>query len=80
MNAKLGNALVAATSLAAGSVAGAVVSRKVLATNPKLEGVLLWASGALIGVGATLILGGTPAGQKFLVTKSEAGAILASGD
>lgn len=70
MNASTVKTLVVAGSLAAGAAVGAVLTKvvndKVSAAKPALG----WISGALIGVGATILA--TPE------TKSEAASILAT--
>ena len=70
MNASTLKTLVVAGSLAAGTAVGAVLSKVILDKVPSAKPALVWASGALIGIGATILA--TPA------TKSEAASILAT--
>ena len=69
MNAALLKSLVVAGSLAAGAVIGTGLSKVVLDKFPGAKPVVVWASGALVGVGVTLL---APA------TKSEVASILAT--
>lgn len=70
MNASTIKTLVVAGSLAAGAVVGTALSKIVVDKVPAAKPALVWVSGALIGVGATILA--TPA------TKSEAASILAT--
>lgn len=70
MNASTVKTLVVAGSLAAGAAVGAVLTKVVNDKVPAAKPALGWISGALIGVGATILA--TPA------TKSEAASILAT--
>ena len=70
MNASTVKTLVVAGSLAAGAAVGAVLTKVVLTKVPAAKPAIGWISGALIGVGATILA--TPA------TKSEAASILAT--
>lgn len=69
-------AVTGVASLAVGSIVGAVVGKVVLDKKPALKPVVIWASGALIGVGATMLA----KDATRTINKSEAASILASND
>lgn len=72
MNQKLMNIGVGAAAAVGGAVVGTVVGKAVINKAPQLTPLLVWTSGALIGVGATMIV------APKLITKSQAASVLAS--
>lgn len=72
MNQKLVNIGVGAAAAIGGAVVGTVVGKAVLNKSPQLAPLLIWTSGALIGVGTTTLI------APKLITKSQAASVLAS--
>ena len=72
MNQKLVNIGVGAAAAVGGAVVGTIVGKAVLNKAPQLAPLLVWTSGALIGVGTTMIV------APKLITKSQAASVLAS--
>lgn len=66
------NTLAAVGALAVGGIIGGTLGKVVHDKRPDLDGVLVWASGALIGVGGTILA------TSRSISKSQAGAVLAS--
>lgn len=72
MNHKLTNIIVGGVAVVGGATVGTLVGKVVMKKAPQLEPVLIWTSGALMGVGvATLV-------APKLITKSQAASVLAS--
>lgn len=72
MNKKLANILVGAGSLVGGAVVGTLVGKQVMQKAPQFEPLLVWSSGALMGIGVTTLI------APKLITKSQAASVLAS--
>lgn len=72
MNQKLANVLIVGASVVGGATIGTLAGKAVMQKAPQFQPLLIWSSGALVGVGVTMLA--TPK----LVTKSQAASVLAS--
>lgn len=72
VNQKLTNVLVASAAVVGGAAVGTIVGKVTMKKAPQLEPLLIWTSGALIGVGVTTLI------APKIITKSQAASVLAS--